>query len=105
MAQQSVYMSIKLAMQIIKDFKPGTLYSMLTEEKEGARKRKTVNENFFKKPKSTTKKSWSNRSLRWMDQIPGTLRSKDISIKSTKTALKAWVKHHIPVRGDRILWG
>ena len=64
MAQQSAYMSIKLAMQIIKDSKPERLYDILTEEKEGARKRKTVNEKDFKKLKATTKKSWSNRSLR-----------------------------------------
>ena len=30
---------------------------------------------------------------------------KDVSLKSTQIELKAWVKHHVPVRGDRILWG
>ena len=30
---------------------------------------------------------------------------KDVSLKSTQKELKAWVKHHVPVRGDRILWG
>ena len=105
MAQQAAYTSIKLAMQIVKDSKPERLYNILTEEKEGARHIRSVNENKFKKLKATTRKSWSNRSLRWLEQMPIMLKSKDIALKSTKTALKSWVKHHVPVRGDRILWG
>ena len=50
-------------------------------------------------------KAWSWRSLRWMEQMPESLRSGNISLKAVKKELKAWVKHHIPVRGDRILWG
>ena len=37
--------------------------------------------------------------------MPDALRRKDVKVKATKTELKLWVKHHVPVRGDRILWG
>ena len=37
--------------------------------------------------------------------MPPDLISNDITLRSTKTKLKQWVKHHIPVRGDKILWG
>ena len=53
----------------------------------------------------TTRKAWSWRSLCWLEQMPDTVKSKDISMKAVKKELKAWVKHHIAVRGDRILWG
>ena len=105
MAQQAVYNSIKLAMKVIKDCQPERLYNILTEDKEGVHKLRIVKEKVFKKMKATTRKSWSNRSLRWLEQMPCSLKQKDISLKSTKRDLKAWVKHHIPVRGDRILWG
>ena len=105
MAQQAAYNSIKLAMKVTKDCKPERLYSILTENKEGVQKQRIVKEKEFKKLKATTRKSWSNRSLRWLEQMPQHLKHKDITLKSTKKELKVWVKHHIPVRGDRILWG
>ena len=37
--------------------------------------------------------------------MPETLRSKNISMKAVKKEVKEWVKHHVAVRGDRILWG
>ena len=36
--------------------------------------------------------------------MPDSLRRKDVKVKATKTELKQQVKHHAPVRGDRILW-
>ena len=75
------------------------------EEKVGARQRRSVDEKVFKELKTTIRKSWYNRSLRWIEQLPTSLRESDGCLKSTKKELKAWVKHHLPVRGDRILWG
>ena len=107
MAQQAAYTSIRTAMRVLQDRKPERLYDTLTEQIDGVKVRKTVQENRFKGRKLllTTKKSWSNRSLRWLEQMPEALRRCDVTLKSSKTELKRWVKHHIPVRGDRIMWG
>ena len=37
--------------------------------------------------------------------MPLSLKNSDITRKATKNELKRWVRHHVPVRGDRILWG
>ena len=94
-------------MKVLQDRKPERLHDTLTEEIGGLRVRKIVKESRFKGRKLllTTKKSWSNRSLRWLEKMPQSLRNNDINLRSTKTELKRWVKHHIPVRGDQILWG
>ena len=105
MAQQAAYVSIKTALKVLQDSKPERLYRILTEENEGVTKRKVVDERKFCKMKASTRKAWSWRSLRWMEQMPESLKSGNISLKAVKKELKAWVKHHIPVRGDRILWG
>ena len=107
MAQQAAYTSIRTAMKVLRDKKPERLYDTLTEKRDGVRARKIVKESKFKGRRLllTTKKSWSNRSLRWLAQMPPDLISNDITLRSTKTELKRWVKHHIPVRGDKILWG
>ena len=107
MAQQAAYTSIRTAMKVLQDKKPERLYDTLTEQRGGVRVRKIINESRFKGRRLllTTKKSWSNRSLRWLEQIPQDLRSNDNMLRSTKLELKRWVKHHIPVRGDRIMWG
>ena len=105
MAQQAAYDSIKTALRTLQECKPERLYDILTEEWEGERRRRIVTENRFKRLKSTTKKAWSYRSLRWLEQMPESLITMDVTQKVTKTQLKAWVRHHVPVRGDRILWG
>ena len=64
-----------------------------------------MNEKKFKKLKATTRKAWSYRSLGWLEQLPEALRRQDVKLKATQKELKQWVKHHVPVRGDRILWG
>ena len=94
-------------MKVLQSRKPERLYDTLTEQRGGVRVWKKVKESKFKGRKLllTTKKSWSIRSLRWLEQMPQDLRSNDTTLRSTKTELKRWVKHHIPVRGDRILWG
>ena len=78
---------------------------MLTEEREGEIRRKIVDEKQFLKMKMTTRKSWSWRSLRWLNKMPQTLRDMDPIKKGTKIELKKWVRGHIPVRGCRIMWG
>ena len=105
MAQHAAYASIKTAIKILQEGKPERLYQILTEDKDGLRSRKVIDEDRFKRLKATTRKAWSLRSLRWLQKMTETLRSSDVTQKSTKTALKDWVKHHVPVRGDRILWG
>ena len=64
-----------------------------------------VNEKKFLKMKMTTRKSWSYRSLRWLEKMPETLREKDVTKKATKVELKRWVRDQVPVRGCRIMWG
>ena len=105
MAQQAAYVSINTAVKILHRGEPERLFTLITEDKNGTRVIKVINENKFVKLKATTRKAWSYRSLRWLEQMPEALRRKDFNLKATKTELKQWVKHHIPVRGDRILWG
>ena len=103
--QLAAYLSIKAAMKILRDKKPERLYESLTEERNGEKSRKIVNEKKFMKMKMTTRKSWSYRSLRWLEKMPETLRKKDPTQKATKEELKKWVRDQVPVRGCRIMWG
>ena len=105
MAQQAAYTSITTSIKVLRKQEPERLFDLLTEESNGTRVRKVMNEKKFQKLKATTRKAWSNRSLRWLEQMPEELRRKDMKLKSSKNELKQWVKHHVPVRGDRILWG
>ena len=105
MCQQAAYQSIKSAMKILKDKMPERLYDSLTETRDGEVKRRLVNERKLMKMKMTTRKSWSYRSLRWLEKMPETLRKKDPTLKATKIELKKWVRDQIPVRGCRIIWG
>ena len=104
-AQQASYVSIKTALRVLQTGKPERLHDILTEEIEGVRSRKVVEENRFKKLLLTTRRAWSYRSLRWLDQLPESIRNMDMTKKSSKNELKKWIRHHVPVRGDRILWG
>ena len=104
--QKAAYMSILMAMKILKNKKPERLYQALTKEEEGgSRQRKTVNEQQFLKMKLTTRKSWSWRSLRWLEKMPESLRIQDPTKKGMKNELKKWVRGQVPVRGCRIMWG
>ena len=105
MCQVAAYLSIKSAMKILREKKPERLYESLTETRDGEIKRKLVNEKKFLKMKMTTRKSWSYRSLRWLEKMPESLREKDPTKRATKTELKKWVRDQIPVRGCRIMWG
>ena len=66
-------MSILSAMKIVKNKKPERLYKALSETTEGETIVKKVDERKFLKMKLTTRKSWSWRSLRWLDKMPESL--------------------------------
>ena len=103
--QKAAYLSIIMAMKVLKSEKPERLFQALTEKREGVIQRKIVNERQFLQMKLTTRKSWSWRSLRWLEKIPETLRNQDPTKKAVKKELKKWVRDQIPVRGCRIMWG
>ena len=105
MSACSLSLSIKSAMKFLRDKMPERLYDSLTETRDGEVKRRLVNERKFMKMKLTTRKSWSYRSLRWLEKMPETLREKDPTLKATKVELKEWVRDQIHVRGCRIMWG
>ena len=66
-------MSIHSAMKVLRNKKPERLFKVLTEETDGVRQRKVVDERKFLKLKLTTRKSWSWRSLRWLEKMPKSL--------------------------------
>ena len=103
--QHAAYMSILSAMKILSNKKPERLYETLTECKEGVIRRMIVDEKVFLKKKMSTKKSWSLRSLRWLEKMSKALRDLDPKKKGTKTELKKWVRDQVPVRGCRLMWG
>ena len=103
--QKAAYMSILMAMKVLKNEKPERLFESLTEIRDGTVQRKIVNERQFMQMKLTTRKSWSWRSLRWLEKIPETLRNQDPAKKSVKKELKNWIRDQVPVRGCRIMWG
>ena len=103
--QKAAYMSIIMAMKVLKNEKPERLFEALTDIRDGITQRKIVNERQFLQMKLTTRKSWSWRSLRWLEKIPDTLRNQDPTKKGVKRELKKWVRDQVPVRGCRIMWG
>ena len=86
--QKVAYMSILMAIKILKN----------------ERERKIVNEHQFLKMKLTTGKSWSWRSLRWLEKMPDTLQNQDPSKKRLKKRVEEVVRDEIPIRGCRIMW-
>ena len=59
LCQKAAYMSILMAIKILKNKKPERLNQALTETRAGFTQRKGVNEQRFMKMKLTTRKSWS----------------------------------------------
>ena len=55
--------------------------------------------------KTSTKKTWSTRTVRWLALLPPTMLGMDQKKLATKKMLKRWVTENIPTIGDRILWG
>ena len=105
MCQQAAFVSLKMAMKVLKEKKPERLHDTLTKEVQGERIRKELDEKNVMKMKASTRKAWSVRSLRWMAQMPKDLLVKDVALQSTKKELKKWIRESVPVKGDRILWG
>ena len=95
-----MYASLKLAIKILKERKPERLFEILTVEEGGEKVRRIITDRGLKKMKATTKKAWSVRVLRWLELIPAEIKEGDISKKPVREALKSWIKHTIPVRGD-----
>ena len=69
------------------------------------KQKKIVDVKKFLKMKLRTRKSWSWRSIRWLEKMPQRLQDLDPTKKGTKNELKKWVQDRIPVRGCRIMWG
>ena len=55
--------------------------------------------------KTSTKKAWSTRTVRWLALLPTTMLGMDQKKLATKKMLKRWVTENIPTTGDIILWG
>ena len=105
LAQLAVYASLKLAVRVINEKKPERLYEILTGKEGESRVCRRITERGLKKMKATTRKAWSVRVLRWLELMPVVIKEGDMTKKPQKENLKRWIKHTIPVRGDRILWG
>ena len=103
--QQAAYLTVRLALKVLKEKKPERLYLCLTEIRDGQRQRKIINEERFMRLKQTTWRDWSSRALRWINMMSEDLVNIDLELKASKDKLKDWIKHRVPVRGDRILWG
>ena len=103
--QQAAYQTVKLALKVLKEKRPERLYMCLTELNDGQRERKIFDEGKFMKLKQTTRKAWSSRALRWINMMPDELLDMDLKLRASKQELKNWIKHRVPVRGDRILLG
>ena len=103
--QQAAYQTVKMALQILKRKTPERLYEILTSMKSGQRVRKELSEDNIKRLKLSTRKAWSTRALRWIGMMPTSLLEMDFNFKSSNKALKTWIKHRVPARGDKILWG
>ena len=103
--QQAAYQSVKLAIKILQSRKPERLYESLTHIQNGLRVRKVWTVEELMRLNLSTRKAWSTRALRWIDMMPAYMLDMDISLKSSKEKLKAWIKHRVPPRGDKVLWG
>ena len=103
--QQAAYQTVRMALKVLREKNPERLYECLTEISDGHRKRKVLDEDRFMRQKQTSRKSWSSRALRWINMMPEELIDMDQTLKASKQKLKEWIKHRVPVRGDRILWG
>ena len=120
MAQLVCYKSVRTALKVLQRKEPENLYERLTKLKQVNRKRKAEEEDLIiqeerviikrswedlEHMKASTRRAWLVRSLRWLERIPDRIKNLDIAGEASKKELKMWVKRHIHVRGDRIIWG
>ena len=103
--QQAAYQTVKLAIQILQKKTPERLYESLTHVQDGQRVRKIWKQEDLMRLNLSTRKAWSTRALRWIEMMPASMLVMDLSFKSSKQSLKAWIKHRVPPRGDKVLWG
>ena len=119
-AQLVCYTSVRTALKILQNREPETLYERLTKLKTIKRKRNVIEEEMniqeervvikrsweeLSKLKASTRRAWSVRSLRWLEKIPSCIKDLDVNEEASKKELNLWVRRHIHVRGDRIIWG
>ena len=117
MAQLVCYKSVQTALKVLQRKEPENLYERLTKLKIVNRKRKAGEDvqeerviikrswEELVKMKASSRRAWSVRSLRWLERIPAGIKELDVAGEASKKELKMWVRRHIHVRGDRILWG
>ena len=103
--QQAAFQTVKMAIMILKKRMPERLYESLTHLQDGQRVRKVFTEENINRLKLSTRKAWSVRALRWLEMMPASMLNMDLKQKSSKKILKTWIKHRVPVRGDKVLWG
>ena len=120
MAQLVCYTSVRTALKVLQKKEPENLYERLTQIKYVKRKRVAGEEEQnvqeerivirrsweeLKELKASTRRSWSVRSLRWLEKIPVRIKELDVEGEASKKELKMWIRRHIHIRGDRIIWG
>ena len=114
------YKSVQTALNVLQNKEPENLYERLTKLKPVKRKRNAREEEIsiqeervviersweeLSKLKASTRRAWSVISLRWLERIPSSIKELDVKGEASKKELKLWVRRHIHVRGDRIIWG
>ena len=103
--QQAAYCSLRLALQILQRGLPERLLREITVVHGGYRVRKELTEDNLRRLKLSSLKSCSVRSLRWMAMMTTDMLNIDTTRKHGKDKLKAWIKHRVGVRGDKVFWG
>ena len=103
--QQAAYCTVRIGIQILQRKVPERLYAAITGEQAGHRVRKELTEDELRRLKLSTMKSWSVRALRWMAMMNQEMLNMDTTTKQSKESLKSWIKHRVPVRGDKVFWG
>ena len=114
MPQWVAYKSIRTGIKILQNKEPESLYRKLTAGKlvtrgEGmvheVRTRRLMTSQDLSDMKTSTKKAWSTRTVRWLALLPPAMLGMDSKKPASKKMLKRWVTENIPTTGDRILWG
>ena len=119
-AQLVCYTSVRRALKLLQNREPETLYERLTKLKTIKRKRNVREEEMniqeervvikksweeLSKFKASTRRAWSVRSLQLLEKIPSCIKDLVVNEEASKKELNLWVRRHIHVRGNRIIWG
>ena len=119
-AQLVCYTSVQTALKVLQSREPENLNERLTKIKPLKRKRNISEEDSniqeervviersweeLSHLKASTRRAWSVRSLGWLEKIPTNIKDLDVKGEASKKELKIWVRRHIHIRGDQIIWG